>query len=314
MPYTTVTDARKRVKALKNFSTEQVKTFIKVFNKLERQKNIDEQSCYAQAIAAAKKVKKELYMGNIKKATANDVKDYLRQAIKEKFADKSVYIYCIDYDDEYAYFIKEIYKNDEYFTKTYRVKYTIDGVNVALDDNLEEVMMESTYTPVKNEEDFVGKSLVKNLRGLFEEFFSKDKPDSVFKQNDKGYYIEKFQEEEMIAYEPLYVPPDTPDGEGEGMTEAEIEKMVKDIKSKIEKGTMQANLFHKIPTKSFEWVDVFTNPWPTCTVGDQEVVKGQPVAVCKYHNKKAWELRKQGIIKGPSIEGKVGNKRVVEEN
>jgi len=184
-----------------------------------------------------------------------------------------------------------------------QVKVFIEVFN-KLETEQESSRYAQAISAAKKVDDYVGKTLMKSIRDLFEEFLSP-------KQKDEVHYIEKFQEEEMIAYEPLYCPPDVPDGEGEGMTESEIKKMVSNIKKKIEDGIMQANLFHKIPTKAFEWVDVFVNPWPTCKVGDQDVVKGQPVAVCKYHNKNAWELRKQGIIKGPSIEGTVGKKKEV---
>jgi hypothetical protein len=153
------------------------------------------------------------------------------------------------------------------------------------------------------------------MESLFKKYFGKKEEDplkDIIKQKDNHYYIEKFNNEEMISYEPLYTPPEVPDAEYEGMTEKESLKTVKNIKEKIENGTMKSNLFHKVPTKAFKWIDCFSNPWPSCIVGDQEVLKSQPVGVLKWNNEKAWELRKQNIIKGPSIEGKAGNKRKVE--
>ena len=119
-----------------------------------------------------------------------------------------------------------------------------------------------------------------------------------------GMVMKQFDEEERIAYEPLYCPPDQADGHDEGMDEVEIVKMVDHINECIEGGVKLENLGHKVPiTKAFEYLSAFVSPWPECVVGDQTVLQGQPVLVVKYHNERAWELRKEGIICGPSIGG-----------
>lgn len=119
-----------------------------------------------------------------------------------------------------------------------------------------------------------------------------------------GMIIKQFDEEERIAYEPLYCPPDTADGHDEGMTKVEIVKMVDHINDCIDQGIKLENIGHKAPiTKAFEYKSAFVSPWPECTVGDTVVKEGQPVLIVKYHNQRAWELRKEGRICGPSIGG-----------
>lgn len=192
IPYTNVADARKKVKALKNLSDSQVKTFISVFNRLVKDGE-KEDSAYAQAIATAKKTK------NKSKEDKNAVYDMI---------------------------------------------------------------------------------------------------------------VNKYVEEKMIAYEPMYCPPNVADCVQDAMTEEEITKMVDNANKKIGDGTLKPYLFHKTPTEAFSFVKAFVNPW-NCTVGDHKIYEGQPVIVVKYHNKSAWELRKAGVIKGPSIGGVAGSIEMV---
>lgn len=195
IPYANVADARKKVKALKNLSDSQVKTFISVFNKLVKDGE-KEDSAYAKAIASAKRIKNK----------------------------------------------------------------------------------------------------------------SKGSEDQVY-----DMIVNKYIEEKMIAYEPMYCPPNVADCVQDAMTDEEIVKMVDNANKKIADGTLKPYLFHKTQTDAFSFVKAFVNPWD-CVVGDQEIYEGQPVIVVKYKNKRAWELRKQGIIKGPSIGGIAGSIEEVDED
>lgn len=319
-------------------SDKQVKTFIAVFNQSVKDGD-KEDSAYAKAIAAAKKIdKSEVKKSmNINKATMEDKKDYLRRALRNKFK-QFEYLWCRDYDDEFVYFATDIYKDNQYKEGTFKVNYSFDdsGVNVTLGDDITEVVMESSYSDVSPDADnsigvdVLSKTIKDTIVNTFKSIFSlensviKDKLDDCnltdyvlsdeHISKDKGCVkVNKFIEEEMIAYEPLYCPPDTADYDGDGMTKEEIKKMVVNVNKSISDGTLQPNLFHKVPTKSFEFIKAFVNPWP-CTVGDQEVAEGQPVLVVKYKNEKAWELRKKGVIRGPSIGARAMNVEFVDDN
>lgn len=337
MPYRTVSGARKKVASLKNLTDKQVEVFISVFNDLES-KGTKEESAYAQAIGAAKKVKKENRiivsedLSRIEKATFKDLKELLRKAIQEQFVFENGYLgWDIDFDPDNVYFSVEFseYENDKhrYYEITYSVPYSLDGVTVSLGREPKKVEKETKYTEVKENSPFVedgdvnrsmewAEKIIEKVLKKFsrKEIVEKTKIEKEAKEIDGKFYIEKFKEEEQISYEPLYVPPEVGDYEGEGMTEEESIKMVKQIKDKIEKGEMKFNLFHKVESEAATWIDCFSNPWPSCFVGDQEVLKSQPVGVLKWNNKEAWGLRKQGVIKGPSIEGRAGNRRVVEDD
>jgi hypothetical protein len=117
--------------------------------------------------------------------------------------------------------------------------------------------------------------------------------------------IKQFEDEEMVEYAPLYKAANQPDLVGDAMSQHTIDNMVSQLNKAIEDGVQLENLGHRVPIKNaWKYQEVFTSPWPSCMVGDTEVTKGQPVLVIKYNNERAWELRKQGVIKGPSIGGR----------
>ncbi len=58
MPFSSLTDARKRVPAIRSLNTKQGKTFVSVFNSLESQ-GVEESSAIAQAISTAKRIEKD---------------------------------------------------------------------------------------------------------------------------------------------------------------------------------------------------------------------------------------------------------------
>jgi len=265
----------------------------------------------------------------VQKATFEDMKGLLRGAIREKFIFENGSFWNVDFDPSKVYFDVEYYEykdgKERWYSQTYSVPYSIDGVTVSLGNNPKRVEKETKYTelkdknPIFEEDGDINKekdsSWVEDIiERVFKKFKKEDPIKDITKVQNGDFYIEKFNEEKMISYEPLYTSPDVADAVGEGMTEEESLKMVKQMKEKIEKGVLEFNLFHKVKSESAEWVDCFSNPWPSCFVGEQEVLKSQPVGVLQWKNKEAWELRKQGIIKGPSIEGKAGNRRVVGED
>lgn len=327
MPYQSVQEARKKVASLKGMTDKQVKIFISVFNDLYR-KGVGEKEAIPKAISAAKNVKKKLIESSddaVEKATYKDIKKLLENSVKEHFVFENGSLSYIDFDQEFCYLYCSFYeyKNDRErcYDITYKLPYTIKDVTVFLGTELVKVEKITQYKEVEDkapqvyEDGNVNRSMewVENIvEKVLKRFKREESQDSnVAKEKDGCYYIEKFKEEEMKSWEPIYCPPNTSDADGEGMTEEEITKMVKNIKDKIDSGTMEFNLFHKVRSNVAEWVDCFSNPWPECYVGDHKVEKGQPVGVLQWKNKAAWEMRKAGRILGPSVEGKSGNKRKV---
>ena len=286
-----------------------------------------------------KKVKKQITIReenfDIEKSTANDVYRLLQNAIEEQFLFENGYANIDDWDYEFAYILvrySEYKGNDNYryYSIIYKVPYKLENSTITLGTELIKVERTTKYEDIKEknpllyEDGNVNRSMEwvdDMINKAVDKIFKRKKKDDdnreindIVKEKDGKLYIEKFNDEEMISYEPLYVSPDVADAVGESMSEEESLKMVKQIKEKIEDGIMEFNLFHKVKSNAATWVDAFSNPWPSCFVGDQEVLKSQPVGVLKWNNEKAWGLRKAGVIMGPSIEGKAGNKRLVEEN
>jgi uncharacterized protein YdaT len=110
--------------------------------------------------------------------------------------------------------------------------------------------------------------------------------------------IVKFNEEQMIAIEPLYCKPMEADLHEEGMTEEEIRKMVDNINSNIDK--ISGNIGHAINTDGFYFVKAWVNECD-CIIGDEIVPEGMPIIKVQFVDDKLWELRKSGKLTGLSI-------------
>ena len=261
------------------------------------------------------KTNKEKKSNSVEKTSTKDLRSYLRVALKGKYETSNNYVYILDFDESKGLVQFEInnYSYDSYMESTYQTSFTISNeVDIFLGgDEPVEVVRKSVYTPVSSSADnasgvtlsSVAKTVKDTIKDTFKDLFSKQDPIlKAFKQDAEGCYrVEKFNDEEMIAYEPMYSPPNVGDSDAQAMTEDTIKSMVDSANEGIEDGTLKSVLFHKVETDSFSFIKAFVNPWPSCLVGDQDVVKGQPVIVVKYHNKAAWDLRKAGVLKGPSI-------------
>ena len=132
MPFKTVEATRKRVASLKNLTDKQVKTFISVFNKLEKD-GTDESSAIAQSIAAAKKVDKAMTI-EITKSTNNDKRNILSDNLRSKF--KGSFAWLHDFDDEFVFFEM---CDDESCTSV-RTTYEFNGTSATFGDDPEEVV------------------------------------------------------------------------------------------------------------------------------------------------------------------------------
>lgn len=296
MPYRSVAAAKKRVSALKNMSDSQVKGFISTFNSLVKEGKSEKDS-FPIAIAAAKKINKSLETP-VEKATANDKDCWLREAVN-KLAEREdccyhySYPWMTDYDDDYVYVMSEGY--------THRYNYSIDNMQVTIDVESEErVVRETTYTVVpymEDDEEDMDKSLDKEP-SWFTNWVNKHFGGT--NREVEPVIIKQFEEEEMIAIEPLFISPMEVDGHGDTMDEVEIRKMVANFNKAVEEERLGTKLFHKESTDKFSVIKAWVNECP-CVIGDTLVPEGQPIVKTKFHDKKLWEMRKSGELKGVSI-------------
>lgn len=137
---------------------------------------------------------------------------------------------------------------------------------------------------------------------------SKATTDSVEKDG-KGNLVEisKFNEEQMVAIEPLYCKPMDSDAHGQGMTEEEIRKMVDNINTNINK--ISGNIGHVFNTDGFYFVKAWVNECE-CMIGSEFVPEGQPIIKVQFTDETLWSMRKTGQLQGLSI-GALG---VIVEN
>ncbi len=111
--------------------------------------------------------------------------------------------------------------------------------------------------------------------------------------------------EEMVSYEVVYEPM-VKDAHGEWMTEATIADACDNFNHYLEKGVVNANLFHLKETDAFTiestWVQ---KEFDVKVIQTGEVIKaGTWVAKLKYNDETLWDLKKQGILGGVSIGGR----------
>lgn len=246
------------------------------------------------------------------KAMYSERREALRSAIADTYrvsGSPTPYIYLRDFDESYAY-----YEDPSDVLTRVTIVWSDGGYSVL--DDMVPVAERTVYEPIAKErygapikgdtppEPRVEPETISLLKTLVNKITGKE-PAVTMKQ---------FDDEQMIAYEPLYIPPGAVDGHGDGITEEATIKMVEQVKQKIAEGTMKANLFHKVETTAFKWTDAFVSPWPECKVGDQTVIQGQPVIVAQYKSKELWEMRKSGRIKGPSFGGLTRSAKVIEED
>lgn len=127
------------------------------------------------------------------------------------------------------------------------------------------------------------------------------------KGKDSLIEITKFNEEQMIAIEPLYCKPMDPDAHDQGMTEEEIRKMVDNINTNISK--ISGNIGHVFNTDGFYFVKAWVNECE-CMIGSEFVPEGQPIIKVQFTDETLWSMRKTGQLQGLSI-GALG---VIVEN
>lgn len=242
---------------------------------------------------------------DIKKATESDKRELLQKAVREVYSDS----WLIDYDDGFVYFDESSY-DEGYKSETYQAPYTMENLVVTLGDKMR-VERETVYTQVpemSNESDesneidkgLTDKVLSDKVIAVIHDLFGKKGGDP---ERVGVPIVKQFDNEEMIAIEPMYCQPGVADGHGEGMDLDTIYKMVESANEAIGRGTLSGGLFHKENREDIEILKCWVNECP-CVIGETEVPEGQPIVKVKFHNTELWGLRKAGKLKGLSIGGK----------
>ena len=284
MPFKTVSATRKRVPALKSLSDKQVRTFITVFNKLEKG-GTKENSAIPQAIAAAKKVDKNM---NIDKATVENKRRVLSDAVTNGF--------IVDFDlDNNEVFI-ERWSNDHDKFVTFRHAFTMTDTSADIEEEGTEVIRTVDFKEVENT-DHDDEPMTKNgLLKVLDKFFGGTK------KKDGIQVVKQFgtDNESMFAVEPLYIAPGEVDGHGDTMNLEDITSMVESLNKANGEGRLQSGLFHKHKTDVWTLEKAWVNP-VECMIGDQLVPEGQPIAKTLFNNERAFEMRINGDISGLSI-------------
>ncbi len=259
------------------------------------------------------KIKIKKPNNEVMKSTADDVRNYLHDALKVNYVFEDGWLYGVDYDQNYVYFTIEYYYQG-YYDITYRLSYKLTGVTVTFDGEMEVVKKETVYTPVKpeNSPNVVSDdgtdpfeedgNIFRSMRNLFKEFL---KPEKSKKEIP---VIKQFDDEAMIAIEALYCAPDVADGHNEAMSLETIEGMVESCNKAIEDGRLSGGLFHNENTEDIEIIKAWVNPCD-CIIGETEIPEGQPIVEVQFHNEDLWKMRKDGELKGLSI----GARKVVED-
>jgi hypothetical protein len=227
-------------------------------------------------------------MTDVEKNTYQDKRDILSKAVRSStgYSDS----YTLDFDDSYVYFEK--YETNGY--QSYKSKYTYDGTSASLSGEITKVVKTTQY------KDVVEKSLEERVLDVIK---------SCFGGTNRVPVIKQFQDEKMIAVEPLYICANEVDGQGDTIDRENLEYLVKSLNDNLDK--VQPNMFHKVNTpEAFKINKAWINPYPCkFSEGGIEVPEGQPLVEIQFLNEVAWDLRKSGELMGLSI----GARAEVEE-
>lgn len=149
------------------------------------------------------------------------------------------------------------------------------------------------------------KMLDKYFGGSKTEHIDEDvKSEPINVQKSDRPVVKQFEEDEMVAIEPMYIAPyDTTgdvDGHDDAMDEVEIRKMVDNFNANLKKGNIKSSLNHIEFTEGFSVLKAWVNEC-NCYIGNTFVPEGQPIVKTKFHDVDLWKQRKSGELKGVSI-------------
>lgn len=171
-------------------------------------------------------------------------------------------------------------------------------------------------TPLKKAETITEEGIMLEDGNPIEEDFVNFVPDDEVSKSEAITITKKFEEEEMIAIEPLYITPDETDAHLDGITDVELDKMIDNFNTNIE--NIKGNIHHQVMVGDFKPLKAYRMPLDVY-VGNPEdkdsltlIKKGEPVVEVQFYEKDAWEKRKSGFLKGVSIGAR--GKRVPNPN
>ena len=174
------------------------------------------------------------------KATMEDKRSILEQNLRMSFepAGEFDWLYLIDFDEQYVYF--EIYDYDNGAYLYYRVGYEFNGTMATFEDEVEEVVRNTSYEvvePMNDAVEDVDRSMSESkLFGWLDKYFGETK--------NTTQIIKQFDDEQMVAIEPLYIAAGEVDGHGDTYELATVYGMVDSLNKAIEDGRLQ---FRAVP-------------------------------------------------------------------
>lgn len=238
---------------------------------------------------------------SLDKNTENDKRSILSDAVSSSFTvdGERAYTHLCDYDDDFVYF--EIYSrcSSGYHTHEYsywKHPYTYSGSSATMGDGeAVEVVRLTEWKEVSSEsesdsDDTMTKSwLLETLKKY------------VGPTQKEQVIIKQFDDEQMIAIEPLYVAAGITDAHGDEVASHDVTKgMVDSLNKALEGDGVQTGLFHKHLTSGFTIEKAWVNE-VECMIGDTLVAEGQPLVKIQFTSESLWKQRKDGNLCGLSI-------------
>lgn len=160
-------------------------------------------------------------------------------------------------------------------------------------------------TPLKKSETIIEEDNMSEEEIQIDEEFVNFIPEEEVVKSEALTITKKFEEEEMVAIEPLYITPDETDAHFDGITDVELDKMIDNFNANI--ANIKGNIHHQVMVEDFKPLKAYRMPLDVY-VGDPDdkasltlIKKGEPVVEVQFYKKDAWEKRKSGFLKGVSI-------------
>lgn len=128
-------------------------------------------------------------------------------------------------------------------------------------------------------------------------------------KEDSVNIVKQFDEEAMIAIEPLYINVGDSDAHGDGITDEDLDKLIDNFNTNI--ANIKGNIHHAAMTDGFYPVKAYRLPMDVY-IGDPndkesmtKICEGQPIVKVQFRDtdigRKLWEKRKSGTLRGVSI-------------
>lgn len=294
MPYISIKDLPPSTKSL---TAKQKQKFMEVFNAMAAE-GMKEELIFPIAMKQAKtKTKKSISKANTESVEKDDKGNLVYRGTKFPGYNKPI---RSNRDGKQGMVLAK--KGDE-------IKVVHFG-DPSMEDNYSVEANDAYYARHGEESDIFSAKYWSNL-WLWPKGKLKGKGPKEFHTLKKGkeslIEITKFNEEQMIAIEPLYCKPMDSDAHDQGMTEEEIRKMVDNINTNINK--ISGNIGHVFNTDGFYFVKAWVNECE-CMIGSEFVPEGQPIIKVQFTDETLWSMRKKGQLQGLSI-GALG---VIVEN